>query len=201
MVSTLILPIIAKISNEYLQCDPEMQQRLNPYNGRVLRATITTFDWSFYIKIHNQQLEFIDEDPGFIDAAFKAGISALTKAALSEKAGISAEIELHGDTAMIQTIINIFKQVEIDWEECIANYTGDAIAHSIGNVARGIKAFHQKIFATNRLNIKEYLQEEVNLLISPFAIDDFCKDVDNFRDEVERITAKISLIENYDKEN
>lgn len=200
MVSKLILPIIAKISNEYLQCDPEMKQRLDPYNGCVLRATITTFDWSFYIKIHSQQLELTEDDPGFIDAAFEAGISALTKAAFSEKVGISEEIELHGDTAMIQTIINIFKQIEIDWEECIANYTGDAIAHGIGNVARGIKAFHQKIFETNQLNIKEYLQEEVNLLVSPFAIDDFCKDVDSFRDEVERIDAKISLIENYDKE-
>lgn len=198
MPMSIILPVLAQILNRYLKLDPEMQMRLGEFNGRVLRATITTFDWDFYIKIHENHLELTDTNPGLIDAAFKAGITALTAAAFSEKAGITEGVELHGDTAMIQTIITLFKNVEIDWEECLATYTGDAIAHGLGNIARNLKSLHSQLFTTSKLNIKEYLQEEINLLAAPFAIEDFCNDVDAFRDAVERCAAKITIMENYE---
>lgn len=201
MIPSIFLPALSKLLNHYLACDPEMQLRLNPFNGRVLRATISTLDWSFYIKIKDNHLELVDSYDGPIDAAFKAGITSLSKAAFSDKATISEDIELHGDTAMIQTITQVFKQVEIDWEGCLANYTGDTIAHGISTIAKEVKNFHNSIFDTNKLNIKEYLQEEINLLVSPFALEDYCADVDQFRDAVERIEAKICLMEHHDKED
>lgn len=201
MVPKIVLPIIAKILNQYLKLDPEMQNRLEQFNQRTIRITITTFDWTFYVKINHTELELTDNCHEPIDAAFKTDITTLTKAALQDKTSIAPEMELHGDINMIQTIASIFKEVEIDWEECVSSYTGDLVAHQIGQLIRGAKAFQQKLFSTKKLNIKEYLQEEINLLVSAYEVEDFCNDVDLFRDQVERITAKIQLIENYVKEN
>lgn len=201
MLPNIVLPIISRILNQYLKLDPEIQQRLSRFNNRVLRATITTFDWTFYIKIHDEQLELMNICHEPIDATFKADISTLTKAALQDKAAVLPEMELQGDVSMIQTITTIFKEVEIDWEECLANYTGDMIANKVGQVVREVQIFCIKLLETNKLNVKDYLQEEINLLVSAFEMEDFCKDIDLFRDEIERISAKIQMIENYAKEN
>lgn len=196
MIPPIALPVISRILNQYLKLDTEMQSQLKKYHGNVIRFTVSSIDWTFFIEINNEKLILKSKHEGPIDAALKATIMDLAKNALDDKAGISESMELSGDTAMLQAITRIFKNVEIDWEELVSKCTGDSIAHGIGNIARDVKSFHENLFDTKKLNVKEYLQEEINLLTHPYAVEDFCKDVDEFRDQVERLSARIQLIGN-----
>jgi len=196
MIPPIALPVISRILNQYLRLDAEMQSRLKKYHGKVIRFTISSIDWTFFIEIDHEKLILKPESEKPIDAGLKATITDLAQNAFDEKASISKALELSGDTALLQAITNIFKNVEIDWEELVSKYTGDTLAHCLGNFVRDIKSFHDNLFDTKKLNIKEYLQEEINLLVHPYAVDDFCKDVDEFRDQVERLSVKIQFIEN-----
>lgn len=201
MIPPIVLPIIARILNQYLKLDEEMHGRLEAYNDRVMRICITTFEWTFFMKIHQGHLELMDNYQGPIDATLRASISDLTKAAIQEKPTVSTSMEVGGDTALLQAVTTIFKQVDIDWEELLAKTTGDTIARGMGNLIRETKAFHDKIFATKKENMTEYLQEEVQLLSHPVVVEGFCNDVDDFRDEIERIEARITLLRQRIEEN
>lgn len=197
MISTLILPLIGRFLNRYLQCDTEMQGRLAKYHHRVIRITVTPFDWTFYCKIENQSIVLLGDYEGPIDAGLKAGITALARSAFAEKFYVSPDIEMQGDVALIEAITTLFKSVEIDWEGYLATYSGDTIAHGASLLVQNVKAFHTRLAETERLNIKEYLQEEINILPHPYAVEDFCKDVDDIRHAVERLDARLSLMEAY----
>lgn len=196
MIPPIALPIISRILNQYLKLDAEMQARLKKHHGKVIRFTVSSIDWTFFMEVDHEKLNLKPDHDGPIDAALKATITDLAKNAVDDKAGISDTMELSGDTGMLQAITKIFKSVEIDWEELVSNCTGDTIAHGLGNIVRDVKSFHENLFETKKLNIKEYLQEEINLLTHPYAVEDFCKDVDEFRDQVERLGAKVQFIGN-----
>jgi ubiquinone biosynthesis protein UbiJ len=49
------------------------------------------------------------------------------------------KIIMSGDMKTAQLLVDLFEQVEIDPEEWLSYYTGDIIAHEIGNIARKIR--------------------------------------------------------------
>jgi ubiquinone biosynthesis protein UbiJ len=49
------------------------------------------------------------------------------------------KIIMNGDMKTAQLLVDLFEQIDIDLEELLSHYTGDIIAHEVGNIARKIK--------------------------------------------------------------
>lgn len=195
--SSLSYPFIECLLNAYLQRDAEMSHRLKQYHDRIIRVHITSFQWIFYITIDQTRIKMLKAFEGPIDASLKSDIFTLTQAALNDKPTLSQSLELTGDVTLIQAITDIFKAVDVDWEGFVAHYTGDALAHEMGKAVSCFKRFHEKLWDTGKLNLKAYLQEDSNLTVHPYAVEDYCKDVDYFRDAIERLTARLNRIKTY----
>lgn len=195
MIPAFTLPLLAKLTNAYLAQDPEMQTRLLRYDNRIVRFTLTTLDWTFFITFKQGRIELLPACNDPIDAALKTTLTALTKTVCNEKAIITEEMELSGDMTLLQDVSKIFRSIDMDWEELISHYTGDIIAHGIGNVTRSLKQFHEKAFSSQKKNISEYLQDEITLLVHPFQLEDFCDEVDDLREAVDRLAVKIDHAE------
>jgi ubiquinone biosynthesis protein UbiJ len=89
----------------------------------------------------------------------------------------------------------MLKLARPDLEEEVAKWVGDVPAHALGEVVRGFGAWLARAGGALRMNTAEYLQEESRALPAPLEAQGFYSDVERLRDDVERLAARLALLE------
>ena len=115
--------------------------------------------------------------------------------AAPEKALRSGAVHIEGDAEVAQTFSELLKHARPDLEEELSRVIGDVAAHQVGNVARSVLAFGRRASDTFAQNVAEYLQEEGRDLPSRTEADEFVAGVDQLRDDVDRLEARLALLQ------
>ena len=104
-------------------------------------------------------------------------------------------VHIEGDAEVAQTFSELLKQARPDLEEELSRVIGDVAAHQVGNVARSALGFARRAADTFAQNVAEYLQEEGRDVPSRTEADEFVTGVDRLRDDVDRLEARLQLLE------
>lgn len=125
--------------------------------------------------------------------------SLLTLARMAGESGTSAlrdgSLELTGDPHLAADFQKLLAYARPDIEEELSSVVGDAVAHRLGDFARGVGGWSRNAQSTMGANIREYLQEESRDLPSRYEVDRFADKVNTLRDDVERLEARISHLQ------
>jgi ubiquinone biosynthesis protein UbiJ len=128
--------------------------------------------------------------------------SLLTLARMTGESGISAlrdgSLELTGDAHTAERFQRLLSLAKPDPEEELSGLVGDAAAHRLGELARGIGNWARDARSTMGANIREYLQEESRDVPSRYEVDRFADDVGVLRDDVDRLEARINRLQSDD---
>lgn len=192
------LKTLEKLINAYLNLDPQSQAQLQPLIGKQCLIEITNITTIFYlcfekngICIHTESLE---QEP---DLIVRGSMSALWRLFQSTPNTFQLhlrDVKIVGDLHLAQSIKLFFQSIDIDWEEQLSRLTGDVIAHEF---FRGVSAFGQwqrKARENFKLNLTEYLQEEVGYFPLNEEIKTFIQEVDILRDDIERLEIRIERL-------
>lgn len=110
--------------------------------------------------IDNQQNKKVDVSLAMSKDSFLAIFNGASLEELVE----NEEIEINGSVNTAQQLANLLSSASIDIEELISKYTGDILAHQIGQVFREIK----KTSVSNDGSIINTLKDEITTaLIAP----------------------------------
>lgn len=184
--------------NNYLALDPEISQRLSSLHGAVIGFDFTGTGIQIYF-IPNQtgQVQLLSQIEGAADCLIKGSPISLLRSSNDENAEqvFSGDVEIVGNASLAQKFTQILKQVDVDWEEQLSKISGDVIAHQIGNVFRNADNWFVRFNQTSKANLQEYLQEEARLLPGIYELENFYDDVDQLRDDTERLAARIARLE------
>lgn len=112
-----------------------------------------------------------------------------------ESALRSGAVHIEGDAEVAQAFSELLKHARPDLEEELSRVVGDVAAHQIGNLARSALAFGRRASDTFTRNVAEYLQEEGRDLPTRVEADEFIAGVDAIRDDVDRLEARLALLE------
>ena len=96
---------------------------------------------------------------------------------------------------MAQQVRRFFRDLDVDWEEGLATYLGDAPAHQIGRLVRGVRGWFAESRDAAGRNLAEYLTEERRDLPPRAELDAFLDDVDRLRSDADRLAARVTLLE------
>jgi ubiquinone biosynthesis protein UbiJ len=107
----------------------------------------------------------------------------------------SGEVQIEGDTQVAHKFQQLFEKLDIDLEEKLSHFTGDVIAHKIGNIFRSGQNWTEESINTFKLNSKEFLQEETRDLPAAPEADQFYQLVDQLRSDYDRLLARIKKIQ------
>jgi ubiquinone biosynthesis protein UbiJ len=80
-------------------------------------------------------------------------------------------------------------------EEELSRVIGDVAAHQVGNAARAFLEFGRRAAGTLAQNVAEYLQEEGRDVPARTEAEEFNVEVDRLRDDVERLEARLALLQ------
>jgi len=185
--------------NRLLALDPEARQRLAGLHGRVIRIDLlgTGIRLNF-VPGHDGRLQIVGGSEVVPDCTLSGSPIDLLRASnhTSGHAQLFAgRVQIDGDTSIAQRFSEALARIDIDWEEQLTKLTGDIAAHEIARAARALGRKGGRLGQSARDNLSEYLTEEARLLPHRFEVEDFLEDVDSVRDAVDRIAARIALLE------
>jgi len=178
---------IETLANQLLNYDPDTQAKLATLNGKTIAFFIQDWNIAFYIVIDQKQLQVYTGHAKQPDAAISGKLNELFKLARHKK----GYIEIKGDVELGLTIRQILSHIDIDWEELLAQWSNDTLAHHTIKTAKKAHSAGKDIQASLTQAAKDFLQHEAKLLPTRSQVEQFCQDVTDIRQDTERLEAKI----------
>lgn len=194
----MIIDSLQKALNGYLRMDPESKKRLHEMQGKTVMVDLLGLNVAVQLVFHADQIELRKADFQSVDTHIKGTPLSLLHLMLANgdrKQFFSDDVSIEGDLELGQQVIDLFDELEIDWEEYLSHWTGDVTAHQLGRFARKIKDVSQRTHEVLLQNLNEYMHEEVDLFPANEALKDFFKDVDEIRMDVDRIAARVEQLQ------
>ncbi len=197
MISSLAYAALEEALNRYLDLDPDAKLQLARLHGRVIALEILGVGVTLFLVPSPKRLQVLSQVDGVPDCTLRGSPLALARLSEPERGSdrlFAGEVEIHGDTDLAHRFGKILGGMDIDWEEQLSRFTGDIVAHEVGNAARGAQRWGRDAKASLTLDLREYLQEESRILPARWEMEEFLTGVDGVRDDVERLEARIERL-------
>ena len=184
-----------------LDLDPELAEGIAELEGAVLEVHVRGIDKRFQLHATAAGVGIVPVEG---DAAHGAPPPDVTISgppftllrmlgSLDSVDGVlPADVSISGELQLVQKLTRLAKRANIDWEEPLSSLFGDSVAHELGRGIRGFAAWARDATRTLAWDMGEYLREERRLSPVRFEVDDFSAQVDEIRDDVERLEARIA---------
>ena len=182
---------------QIMKLDPVTAKRFAALNGQVLKVACTSPDMDIWLVFTEEGIELRACYEWVEECVICGTASALLKLVVSDnpmKTLCSEGITLAGKSELLLSIATIMKQSEFDWEALLARYSGGIAAQAIGQVGRVGAALFGDVATTARLNLSDYLQEELRILPPKNEVDAFRDDLHGLRLAVDRLQARVERL-------
>jgi ubiquinone biosynthesis protein UbiJ len=104
------------------------------------------------------------------------------------------ELRLTGSTDLATKFRDLLQFAAPDLEDELARVTGDPVAHQLGELARGFRAFAGRAVESVSRSVGEYLTEERRSLPGRLEVEEFAAAVDELAAAVDRAEARVALL-------
>lgn len=182
--------------NAYLAQLPDSGPRAAALQGKVIALSIkgTGLTW-FFLPVADR-VQVLSHYEGDVDTHLRGTPLGFARLALAnrEDALFQGAVSIEGDTDTGQQFQDLLAAVDWDWEEQLSRLTGDVIAHQAGTLGRRLKQYLGDSRETLARDCSEYLQEEARLLPTRVEVDYFLGGVDQIRDDVSRLEARVERL-------
>jgi ubiquinone biosynthesis protein UbiJ len=187
---------IAAVLNRNIQATTPARELCEKIKGTVVAIRVRDTALTAWFIVHEDSLELTTEAALEPDVLISGSI--LTLASMAGESGVrsirAGSLELTGDPVLADDFQRLLTYAKPDIEEELSGVVGDAAAHRIGEIARGVSNWGREARSTMGDNIREYLQEESRDLPSRYEVDRFAKSVSDMRDDVDRLEARIKRL-------
>lgn len=183
--------------NRYISLDQNALSRFEDLEGKVIEINFKGLNESLFLFPGIDGIMVMSDFDAKADTTLCGTPMALARLSLSENAVpvlFSGEVTITGDTRLGHQFKKILSQLDIDWEEQLSRYTGDLVAHQVGNAVRDISKWFSRNKDSMFMDAGEYLQEESHLIPTAAELNRFSNQVDDLRDAVDRLQARITKL-------
>lgn len=192
--SAIAARAVETAANRVLALDEDTAERLRSLQGHTVAVTLEGPDISFYVQPDGNRVRVIDSFEGEPDAAIRATPGALFVNALQPDRSQAGRVHITGDAHIAQEVQQLLKRLHPDWEEPLAQAFGDVVGPKLAaGIREGVDAFRKTVTGFGD-QLGEYLREESRHLVSRREMQEFLDEVDQLRDAVDRLDARIQRL-------
>lgn len=191
--------ILESVINRYLALDPETLEKLAKLSGKVIKMELVGVNKSIYMLPNETGIQVMMECDEVADTVLRGTPLSLFKMGMVSNVAsllLKGEVEISGDTKLGHQFKNIFSSMDIDWSEPLANIVGDGLAYQISQTGKRFGSWGKDTINSVSSSLSEYLQEESRDVVTDTELDIFYQQVDQMRDDVDRLQAKITALAN-----
>jgi ubiquinone biosynthesis accessory factor UbiJ len=193
--SNIILSTQEAILNRYLNLDPESKEHLRRLSGKVVKI-----EWgplNYYWLFKSDSIFLSKDYAGPVDLILRGSTFDFLSMVFTKKdvALTAIPLQIFGDMEFAKQFKDFFSSLEIDYEEQLSKILGDAFAYPMIQVLKIISLWARQSVESLGQNLTNYVQREMNWLISEEELQLFFSDVDELRDDYARLEARINALQ------
>jgi ubiquinone biosynthesis accessory factor UbiJ len=201
---TIAAKSFVAVVNHLLVREAWARERLVPYAGKTARLVLPPFELALAVQGDGSIVALERADtPDQADAAHHQAVdvtitvppAALSAFATGGQAASMKHVRIEGDAEFAATIAKLAEHLRWEPEEDLSRVIGDAPAHRIASVARGVAGYAQRTGRHLAESVAEYLLDEDPQLVRRAELAPFADEVARTRDALARLEKRIERAE------
>lgn len=192
-IQRFVLNNLARMINRYLLLDEKTHQRLEKLQDRIVTIELLPFHFIFQLIFTPSGVEIKEGGEEAAETIVRGTPLQMLHMFISRdnrKQFFAEDLQIEGNADLGQQVVDLFDEMDIDWEEQLAKVTGDVPSYHIHRIANGVQKWLKKTTATLRDDVSDFLHEETLWLPSKTALNEFYHEIDTLRMDVDRIEAR-----------
>lgn len=196
--STALALALEAALNKALRYDPASAQKLRQLGGKRLSIQAHSPDFELTLALHDSDQKLVTVSP-LVDTSAECLLAGEFKGFIELLSGpktslAGSKLTLKGETGFLMSLLEIARQLDIDWEDALAEHLGQSVGHNIAELIRYKAGLLQKTSSRAPEYIRDFLTEELRALPSPFELEDFYDEVDDLHEAAERLAARLNAL-------
>jgi ubiquinone biosynthesis protein UbiJ len=188
-----LLQPITRVLNRNIRESTRASELVARLDGKLIAIRVRDTALAGYFEIDRGRLNLTTSNDGEPDVVITGSLVALALMA-GEDAIRDGSLDLSGDAATAQAFQQLLTHARPDIEEELSAVIGDTAAHGLGEFARAVGRWASETRSIMGDNVREYLQEESRDVPSRYEIEQFSRQVNQLRDDVDRLAARIGRL-------
>jgi ubiquinone biosynthesis protein UbiJ len=184
--------------NRLLALDEAALQGCGEMQGYCIAINITDIDFQLYCHPGSWGLRLSRNPPTReVDATISGRLMALANLAVENdklSTSIREQVSFQGNVTLAQKVQSIFAGLDIDWEEALAQHSGDVLAFQIHQRARKFGQWLQHSAESVLQTSSEYLREEARLCPTQVEFNQFQSRLTALKHDVARNEARLQRL-------
>lgn len=196
LAKTAAIGALEHLINRALDLDPGTQQALTSLQGHVFALECSEPAVQLFLHI-DEPLRLSERFDGEVTTKVVGSakdFAALVSAEDPASALINSDISVHGKSGPLIELQQILKQVDIDWEEPLADLFGEPAGHQIGRGIRRAMAFAKTVPPRVQSRVETHLFDEARLTPRREEFESWVKGVAELNVGIERLQAKLNVL-------
>jgi ubiquinone biosynthesis accessory factor UbiJ len=184
-------PLLTRMLNHLITQNNWARGELHPFSGQTVTIHLGPTNANLTI-LENSGLAMAGES-ALSDASISLSPS-LALRILAKDVSASNQVQITGNTELAKALAKVLQGMRWDYEEDLSKIIGDIPATQANAFAK--KTFSEaksKVINMTEM-LTEYWQEENPLIAKKRHVEAFVKDVDQLRDDVERLEKRIEKL-------
>ena len=192
----MLLARLQDVLNRNVAGSRRAQELTRRLDGRAIELEVTNTPLKIFMEARDGRIVLAERRDTPADARLAGTPLALLALAGPEAEGRlrSGKVRIEGDAEIAQAFRELLEQTRPDLEEELSQIVGDVAARRVANLARDVLAFGRRATDSLATSAAEYLQEEGRDVPARIEVEEFLRDVDQLRDDVERLEARITRL-------
>ena len=190
--------LLGRLLEGALELDPETRDAVARLSGKVVDLDIAGAG-ALRLRIDGERVHVGPRDTAVdADVTIRGTPLSLLRFLFAddrETLILGDEVSLHGDIALATKLQQIAARTDIDIEEGLARHFGDIPAHELMRSLRGLGGWMRAAGTSLLADVSEYLRYEAALTPRRVDAERFAHAVDDLRDDVERLEARVRRLE------
>lgn len=192
----MLLALAERVLNEQIRASTAARERLAALDGRRFAVTVRGTDLRIVVEGAGKALKLSRSAE---DCDVELTGSALDLLKLARSAGLSdlrsVDARLNGNVDVAEGFADLMRLAVPEFEDVIADWIGNVPARAVGEAARRVGRYGERVERAFERNLAEYLQEESLTLVPTPLARHYGAEVERIRDDVERAERRIERLE------
>jgi len=188
------LSVIESAINKALSADTGIMHRLAALHGKVLQIDIVDLKMVLTLIFVDDTVQLSNTFDAEPDATV-AGSSLAFMSVMGDMNKLySSDIEFLGDTQVAKDFKLLLTDFEFDLADQISPFVGGVAAHRLERVHQKVTGLFTSGIRSFEQDLSDFLNIETDTLVSKNKLATFYRDVDDIRDDVDRLAARLDLL-------
>lgn len=171
--------------------DDNAAGRLQPLRYKRVKLELKGLGIDLFFHGRDDGLGVRAEDDSAPDTTISGTPLALLAMAVPDWRARGSGVRIEGEAGTGQAFEKLLKQLDPDWETIFVERFGPVVGHQLWRMLGEAHAGARHVATTGAGQAARFLREESGLLVPHEEVEEFVRDVDELREAVDRLEARL----------